>query len=164
MVSEQGTINPEPIMKGKRAHFQTKKRKVSGRTLSFFKLKIGHSLHSISLVLLPHFININWAPKEADGTVSGMRSKRSRTIQGCVICCLRFFLTLFYLYTWFCCNGSTNEPNKKKHRLKRPFIAVIFIVVFVNEEGTHTHFFHLSFFIPHNTKNHLDNRWVDYRR
>lgn len=112
MVSEQGTINPEHTMKGKRTHFQTKKGKVSGRTLSFFKLKIGHSLHSVSLALLLHFININWAPKEADRTVRGMRSEPSRTIQGCVICCLWSFLTLFYLYIWFCCNGITNEPNK----------------------------------------------------
>ena len=55
-------------------------------------------------------------------SVSGMRSERSRTFQGCVICCLWSFLTLFYLYTWFCCNGSTNETNKKHKDLNDPLL------------------------------------------
>ena len=150
MASEQGTINPEPVMKGKRTYFQLKKRKVSGRTLSFFKLKIEHSLHSISLVLLLHFIT-NWAPNEADGTVSGTRSERSRTFHGCVLCCLWSFLTLLCLYMWCCCNGSTNEPNKKS--MTKTTLCCCDFHCCVRERRRHTLIsFTCPFFIPHNTK------------
>ena len=86
----------------------------------------------VSLVVLLHFIKL--ARKEADRTVSGMRSKRGRTFQGCVHSCLWSFLTLCYLCIWFCCNGSTNRKTKRINH----FVAVILIVVFVNEESTHS--------------------------